>query len=202
MEIWKSCFETYEISNLGKCRRLLKSGEHRIIQGTINNRGYLYIQVQRNGKRINLPFHELVALSFIGERPEGLVIDHIDRNPLNNTADNLRYITQRENSFNQDRVISEIPQDTPNRKSLVVKKWAEENRERMLKTKSDYYQENREAILKKEAEKCVEVICDRCNQPRMLTKKGANARKKSGRNICGRCASIENLELINQVHNK
>jgi hypothetical protein len=204
METWKTCFENYEISNLGNCRRLLKSGKYKIINGSIlkTGGGYLYLQINREGKRTNLLFHHLVASQFIGERPEGLVIDHIDRNKLNNAVDNLRYITQKENCFNQDRVISEIPQDIPDRKRIVAKKWSEENRDIILKKKNDYYYKNRDEISKKMTEKCVELICDKCNKPRMLTKAGAYARKKSGRNICGLCSSIENLELVNQDQSK
>jgi hypothetical protein len=31
-----------------------------------------------------------------------LVIDHIDRNPLNNNIENLRVVTHQENTFNSD----------------------------------------------------------------------------------------------------
>lgn len=95
MEEWKICFENYEISNFGNCRK----GD-KIINGCIQNRGYRYFQVQRDNKRINLLFHHLVAKCFIGERPKKLVIDHIDQNKLNNNVDNLRYITQEENLKN------------------------------------------------------------------------------------------------------
>ena len=50
--------------------------------------------------RLNTYIHKLVAEYFIGERPEGYEIDHIDGNYLNNRADNLRYVTRRENLLN------------------------------------------------------------------------------------------------------
>ena len=40
--------------------------------------------------------HRLVASAFIGN-PTGLVINHLDGNPSNNSAKNLEIVTQREN---------------------------------------------------------------------------------------------------------
>lgn len=103
MEEYKKIFEDYEISNFGNCR---KNGK--IIKGSIQNRGYKYFQVQRDGKRINKLFHHLVAEAFIGKRPNKYVIDHIDRNKLNNNINNLRYVTQQENMINTDKYRTDI----------------------------------------------------------------------------------------------
>ena len=43
----------------------------------------------------------LVALAFLGDRPQGMVLDHIDRNSLNNRADNLRWVSVSENNRNR-----------------------------------------------------------------------------------------------------
>ena len=102
MEEWKHAIESYEISNYGNCRRKCFNGLYIEITGTIQNRGYKYFQLQRFGKRINYLFHHLVAEAFLGERPNNLVIDHIDRNKLNNHVSNLRYVTQKENMRNTD----------------------------------------------------------------------------------------------------
>lgn len=129
MEEYKRYLENYEVSNFGNVRRILLNGEIKIINCSIINRGYKYFQTKRMNKRINHLIHQIVSKLFIGERPENLVIDHIDRNKLNNNITNLRYITQKENCFNQDRVKSHIPYNTPNRKKVVNAEYCELNKE-------------------------------------------------------------------------
>tara|TARA_R110000823_G_scaffold168410_2_gene300757 strand:+ start:1823 stop:2452 length:630 start_codon:yes stop_codon:yes gene_type:complete len=107
MEIYKHYIENYEVSNFGNIRRKLKNG-YKSVAGSIQNRGYKYFQINRLNTRKNYLVHHMVAKLFIGDRPDKLVIDHIDRNKLNNNVSNLRYITQKENCCNTDRYVTEI----------------------------------------------------------------------------------------------
>ena len=98
-EIWKPVkgYEGfYEASNLGRIR---SSKSKRILSQHMINSGYLSARL-RNGKRT---VHALVALAFLGDRPQGLVVDHIDHCKTNNRADNLRYITYSENIYRSVR---------------------------------------------------------------------------------------------------
>ena len=52
----------------------------------------------RTKKYITIPFAKLVFIWTYGVCPLGVVIDHIDTNPFNNSIDNLRTITDRENT--------------------------------------------------------------------------------------------------------
>lgn len=62
--------------------------------------GYLHVGLRNsNGWKI-FKVHFLVAQAFIGDRPQGMVIDHIDGNKLNNHYTNLHYCTQKENMNN------------------------------------------------------------------------------------------------------
>ena len=44
------------------------------------------------------PVHQLIALAFLGPRPEGMDICHNDGDPTNNAVSNLRYDTRTENN--------------------------------------------------------------------------------------------------------
>ena len=115
-EIWKEIkgFDgRFSISNFGRVRQ--NKGQYITLQKHVINyeekilvpitwqSRYLRIDLHLNRKkrmRLNTYIHKLVAEYFIGERPEGYEIDHIDGNYLNNRADNLRYVTRRENLLN------------------------------------------------------------------------------------------------------
>jgi hypothetical protein len=65
--------------------------------------GYQYVNLYKNGKGKMYKIHRLVAQSFI-ENPENkTIVDHIDRNPLNNHYTNLRYVTASENQMNKSK---------------------------------------------------------------------------------------------------
>jgi len=197
MEEFKICFEDYEISNLGNVRRKQKNGEYKTVKGSVLKRGagYLYFQINRCKKRTNYLFHHLVATQFIGERPEGMVIDHIDRNSLNNNVSNLRYITQTENCRNTDRYIAEIQEtERIKRKPLVDKHYRERKGEELLAKKREYYKNNAEKLKDENGKwkhKKVDVICSNCNQQRQIT---ASSQRVSKSDWCRRCSSIKNLQ--------
>ena len=117
MEEWKKCFEDYEISNFGNLRR-----DGVIINGSILNCGYRYFQLKRKKKRTNMLFHQLVAEQFIGERPDGLEIDHIDRNKLNNNVSNLRYITHQANIQNSILYRDDILETDKRKRRNIISK--------------------------------------------------------------------------------
>lgn len=69
----------------------------RVLRLHKGNSGYLKVTFSTNGKSKNYMIHSLVAKYFIGERPEGYQINHIDGNKINNNWRNLEYVTQYEN---------------------------------------------------------------------------------------------------------
>lgn len=103
METWKEIGNNYEISNMGNCRRKYLKG-YKDIKGCVKNTGYKYIQVWENDKKVNKYVHQLVIKHFCGDRPEGLCIDHKDRNKLNNSVENLHYVSYSDNAKNSNRI--------------------------------------------------------------------------------------------------
>lgn len=104
-EIWKPIKDyegLYEVSNLGKIRRLkfingmYEFNQIRECKQTLNTWGYMTVNLCKNGKSNTKRVHRLVAVAFLGE--SDLQIDHIDGNKLNNRLDNLEYVTPKENT--------------------------------------------------------------------------------------------------------
>lgn len=60
--------------------------------------GYKIVCLFIDGKRYYLTVHYLVALFFIGDRPKDYQVNHKDGNKLNNSVNNLEYVTARENT--------------------------------------------------------------------------------------------------------
>jgi len=69
------------------------------------NSGYLKCDLTNNKKKKNVFFHRLIYLFYNPDfdilNPK-IILDHIDRDKLNNSIDNLRIATKQENSFNTD----------------------------------------------------------------------------------------------------
>lgn len=96
-----------EVSNLGSVRKIVSK---KVFKQNDHKDGYLCIK--RQGK--TLYYHTFVAETWLGARPEGHSIDHIDNDKSNNKASNLRYVTIAHNSAKQDRV------ETTNEQGEVV----------------------------------------------------------------------------------
>src|SRR6188474_6603 len=56
----------------------------RFIYQSISNSGYLQVTLIKDGKFKTKHVHSLVAKTFLGDRPEGLTINHIDGVRANN----------------------------------------------------------------------------------------------------------------------
>lgn len=91
----------YEVSSDGLLRNVKSK---RYIRGTIGkekNNEYVHIRYKMNGKNIHKRLHQLVMEAWGPPSPgPEYVIDHKDRNKLNNNISNLRWVTRLENTNN------------------------------------------------------------------------------------------------------
>ena len=116
-ETWKPVNgyeDSYEVSNLGVVRTLERKASHRygfrIVKAktlsaglTRKKNGYLVVNLSVHNKPKSYTVHRLVAVAFI-PNPNNLPhINHIDGNPLNNRADNLEWVSVRENNCHRVR---------------------------------------------------------------------------------------------------
>jgi hypothetical protein len=102
-KMWKQIigFE-YEVSESGDIRSIAYK---RILVPSVDKYGYRQIGIRKRGDRKKYWFrvHRLVGIAFCNP-PENfgeMDIDHIDRNPSNNSYLNLRWTTRTENNANR-----------------------------------------------------------------------------------------------------
>lgn len=84
----------YEVSASGQIRN---KRNNRIVSGTVYSKGYVVVCLSVGGNVERRLAHKIVAESWIGRRPDGMQIDHIDGNRRNNSKYNLRYVTAHQN---------------------------------------------------------------------------------------------------------
>ena len=112
----KSLEFLYEISEDGRIFRNVKSKKQRkiILDTHHSEKGYYAVWVYIKGKVKRCMIHKLVAECWLGDKPEGYEVDHIDRNGHNNHYTNLRYVTHSEQMKNRvlsDRIIKQATQN-------------------------------------------------------------------------------------------
>ena len=102
----------YEITCSGIVRN---SSTHKILRQE-NNKGYLRVALCKNNKIQKHLVHRLVANNFITNKEFKRYVNHIDGNKLNNTIDNLEWVTASENELHSYSVLNKI---NPQRKLIL-----------------------------------------------------------------------------------
>lgn len=112
-EIWKDIegYEgKYQVSNLGRVRSLDfvvhnpgRGGDYfhkgRILIPFREKTGYYRVSLINGDKstKRKVFIHRLVAMAFVSGYKEGMQVNHIDENRINNRADNLEWVSCKQN---------------------------------------------------------------------------------------------------------
>lgn len=94
----------YEINENGTIFRNVKSKKQNKIKLDTHHskKGYYVSFCRHKGKTKRVTIHRVVAECWLGPCPEGLEVDHIDRNSHNNDFRNLRYVDKSTRMKNRD----------------------------------------------------------------------------------------------------
>lgn len=115
----KSLEFLYEVNENGTIFRNVKSKKQLKIKLDYHHskNGYYttFVNIKHKIKRVTI--HKVVAECWLGECPENMEVDHIDRNTHNNHYSNLRYVnhsTQMKNRVLSDKIIKQATQNCYN----------------------------------------------------------------------------------------
>jgi len=119
----------YMASSNGRVASIKSDGSYRIRQHSKPApRGYFVLSIRtEDGRTIPKPVHEFISLAFLGAKPKGFYVDHINRNRLDNSVENLRYVSPRENALNSENTLRKkygtLPGACFHKSTKTDKKW-------------------------------------------------------------------------------
>jgi hypothetical protein len=93
--------DEYEVDDLG----VVYSKKGKPLKPSTNRGGYKIINVMVNGKAVGLSVHTAVLRSFVPKPFENATVNHKDGNKLNNSLNNLEWVTLSENCIHSCRVL-------------------------------------------------------------------------------------------------
>src|SRR4051794_37680931 len=95
-DFWRTVpgFPNYQVSRNGEVRSLVRN---KLLAQVKSKRGYLLVNLYRDGRPKNFLVHRLVVTAFLGAIPLGRQVNHRDGDKSNNCVENLEVVTQQEN---------------------------------------------------------------------------------------------------------
>ena len=154
-EIWKNLdfigAPGYEVSNFGRIRNV-KVKTKRILAGFLNRKKHPYRQVilTLNGNPKAFRVCRLVAMAFVANPDpiNKLFVDHIDGDPLNDNASNLRWVTHEENMANpitRERLKASLKGVVPWNKGIKTGPMSEKGRNNIREGIRKYWENKRKS---------------------------------------------------------
>jgi hypothetical protein len=97
---WKPIptFPGYFVSDDGRVLSR-KRKQPRLLSIATDREGRPLVALRQDGRLVTRRVHVLMLLAFVGPRPDGHVIRHLDGDPTNNILSNLAYGTHSDNGF-------------------------------------------------------------------------------------------------------
>jgi hypothetical protein len=152
-EIWKVIDNTsrlYHISNYGKVKSFKTNKNGIVLKGNISINNYKrYILTLSDKSLLYMFSHKLVGEYFLDNPNNYKIVDHIDGNTLNNHVNNLRWVSNQQNTLNSKLPISN--------KSGVKGVWFHEDRNKWIsswtvngKSNNKYFKTFEEAVVYRE----------------------------------------------------
>ena len=90
----------YQASSEGRIRSVVRGKVHDLHLKPHRD-GYPKFNAGRDGRVYTIHVHVAVAMTFLGPKPRGYFVDHIDRDHANNAVSNLRYLSPSESNANR-----------------------------------------------------------------------------------------------------
>jgi len=138
---FEACIEYY-VNREGKVKSTKQKTE-RILKPKIHKAGYPMVKLTQRigkGKVLDVCIHKLVAFAFLGKPPTPYgkskgcsIVDHIDEDKSNPRADNLRWVSWKENNTKCN--YPRRPKNTPEQQAAA--------KERQKIAKRDYMRRKR-----------------------------------------------------------
>lgn len=133
----------YRVEQYGKEKKVYEYRQYDVK----NKYWYTTIKVKHLGRSESINAAQLVFLQFIGNIPEGYVVDHIDNDHLNLWEGNLQLLLREENCSKKAK--REIPDNIPNLLEELLQKAQGENKRDFigkveeLIQEAKFYEENK-----------------------------------------------------------